>query len=129
MAEDQQPRTGMLQSLRRLCETGATLLHNRMELFGIELREAEARLIKVLLLAAAAIFLGNAALLVLTATIVIAVGEKARVPVLIGLCVFYVVAAAAAYLFIRKEIHSTPPPFSGTVGELRKDQEWLRGRN
>jgi uncharacterized membrane protein YqjE len=117
----------MLGSLRRLCDNGVTLLHNRVELFSVELQELNARLVKIVLLAAAAILLGHMAFLLLTAIILVAVGEKARGLVLIGLCVLYALAATAAFFALRKELRA-PPPLSGTVDQLKKDQEWLRER-
>jgi uncharacterized membrane protein YqjE len=128
MPDDDPPPAGILQSFRRLCDTGVTLLHNRVQLFAVEAQEQKARLIKVLLLAAVTVFLGNLALLLLTATIVVLAGEGRRVLALAGLCVIYLLAAAGAFFALRKELRSAPPPFSGTLGELRKDQEWLSGR-
>jgi uncharacterized membrane protein YqjE len=128
MPNNDPPSAGVLQVLRRLCDTGVALLHNRIELFAVELQEQKARLVKVLLLAGAAIFLGNTAILVLTAAIVILAGADARVPVVVGLCVLYVVAAAVAFLALRKEIRSAPRPFNGTLAELKKDREWLMSR-
>jgi uncharacterized membrane protein YqjE len=128
MPDNDPPSARILQSFRRFCDTGLALLHNRVELFAVEVHEQKARLVKVLLLAASAIFLGNTALLVLTAAIVVLVGDDARVPVAVCLCVLYAVAAGAAFLALRKEMRSGPPPFSGTLGELRKDREWLNSR-
>jgi uncharacterized membrane protein YqjE len=127
MADPNEPPTGILGSLRRLCDNGVTLLHNRMELFSVELQEQNVRLVRLMLLAAVAILLGHMAFLLLTAILLVAVGEEARGPVLIGLCVLYALAAAAAFFALRKELRA-PPPFSGTLDQLKKDQEWLRGR-
>ncbi len=127
MTDNNEPQTGMLGSLRRLCDNGVTLLHNRVELFAVELQELNARLVKIMLLAAVAILLGHMAFLLLTAIILVAVGEKALGPVLIGLCLLYALAAAAAFFGLRRELRA-PPPFSGTLDQLKKDQEWLNGR-
>ncbi len=117
----------MLGSLRRLCDNGLTLLHNRVELFSVELQEQKARLVKIMLLAAVAILLGHMAFLLLTAIILVVVGEEARGLVLVGLCVLYALAATVAFFALRKELRG-PPPLSGTLDQLKKDQEWLNGR-
>jgi uncharacterized membrane protein YqjE len=125
MPDKASPPHGILASVRRLCDTGLGLLQNRVELFALEVEEQKARLVRVLLLAALTVFLGNTAVLVITATIVVVVGPKARVPVLIGLSLFYVLAALLALLALRKEMAAAPPPFDDTVSELKKDREWL----
>jgi uncharacterized membrane protein YqjE len=119
---------GILQSLRRLCDNALALVQNRAELFAVELQEQKEHLGRALLIAAAALLLANSALLVITATIVVLVSENARGPVLIVLSLLYILAVVAAFLLLRSELRSTPPPFSGTVSELRKDREWLTSR-
>jgi uncharacterized membrane protein YqjE len=127
MSDSNGAQTGMLGSLRRLCDNGVTLLHNRVELLSVELQEQKARLVKLLVLAAVASLVGFVAFLLLNAVILVAVGDEARFPVLIGLCVLYALVAAAAIFALRKELRA-PLPFSGTLDQLKKDQEWLRGR-
>lgn len=129
MEEKPPPRAGIFESARKLGRTGVAVLQNRLELFAVELEEQKVRLVRVLVLAGAAIFLGNTALLAVSATIVIAVGEQARVGVLIGLSVVYAGAALWAVLALRKELRSAPPPFEETVTELKKDSEWLAPRD
>ena len=82
----------------------------------------------MLLLAAAAIFLANTAVLVVTAMIVVLAGDNARVAVLVCLSLVYVLGALAAFLALRRELRSAPPPFNGTVSELKKDCDWLNPR-
>ncbi len=128
MAEPEPPGTGIIESLRRLCASVLSLVQNRVELFAVEVQEQKVRLVRVLILAAVTVFLGNTALVVVTATIVVLAGDEARSAVLIGLSVFYLLAVAIAALALRRELHSAPPPFSDTVSELKKDCEWLKPR-
>jgi uncharacterized membrane protein YqjE len=121
-------RTGILETLRKLGRTGVAVVRNRVELFSVELEEQKGRLIKVLVLAGAAIFLGNTALLAVSATIVVLVGERARLAVLVGLSAIYLLAALWAFLALRKELRSAPPPFQETVSELKKDSDCLNPR-
>ena len=105
------------------------VVQNRIELFSVEIEEQKVRVVRLLVLAGAAIFLGNTFLLTVSATIVVMVGETARVPVLIGLSVIYLASALWAFLALRKELRSAPPPFHETVSELRKDSQWLNPPN
>lgn len=129
MGEDSPPPSGILESLRKLGRTGVAVLQNRLELFSVELEEQKVRLVRVLVLAGAAIFLGNTALLAVSATIIVAAGERARLAVLIGLSVIYIGAAVWACIALRRELRSAPPPFQDSVSELKKDSEWLKPRN
>ena len=128
MDENSPPR-GILGSLRNLGRSAVAVLQNRIELLSVELEEQKLRLTKVLILAGAAIFLGNTAVMAVSVTIVMLVGEHARLPVLIGLSVFYVAAAVWAALALRKELRSSPPPFQDSIKELRKDTDWLNPSN
>jgi uncharacterized membrane protein YqjE len=126
---NQDPRpAGILESLRRICDNGLALVQNRAELFAVEVQEQKVRVGRTLLLAAVALLLANSALLVIATTSVVLAGPNARAPVLIVLSLAYVVATVVAFVLLRNELRSTPPPFNGTVSELRKDREWLTSR-
>lgn len=129
MGEKPPAPAAILESLGRLGRTGVAVLQNRLSLFSVELEEQKVRVVRLLMLAGAAIFLGNTALLTVSATIVVVAGEAARVPVLIGLSVIYVAGALWAFLALRRELRSAPPPFQETVSELKKDTEWLNPPN
>lgn len=129
MAGDEPPRSGIFASLRSICDSGIALLQNRVELFSVELEEQKIRLVRLLALVAAAVFLANTAVLAITVTIIVVVGNRARVPVLIGLCVLYSGAAVAAFLALRKELKEGPEPFEGTISEIKRDREWLNRRS
>ena len=105
------------------------MLQNRIELFAVELEEQKVRVMRLLLLAAVTVLLGNTAVLVLTAAIVALAGETAWKIVLAGFAIFYLLAAIVAALFLRRELRSAPPAFQDTVAELGKDHEWLSGGN
>ena len=124
MAESSPPQ-GLLESLRRLGRSAMAVLRNRIELLSVELEEQKLRLTRVVLLAVAAVFLGNTALIAVSATIVVLVGERMRSVVLIGLSVFYTGAAWWAFWALRRELRTAPPPFQESIAELKKDSDWL----
>ena len=125
MPQDDLPSEGIFEALRKLCCTGLGALQNRLELFGVEVDQQRARFLRMLFLGAFTVLFANTALLVVTATIVVLAGEGARIAVLIGLSLVYIGAAGGMFLFLRKDFRSAPPPFSGTISELKKDREWL----
>ena len=129
MAEGEPPSRGVLQSLRGLTDSILALLQNRLELFGVEIQEQKERLLRVLIWTAVVVFLGNMTAILLTLTIVVLAGEKARGPVLIGLTLVYLAGAIAAILALRKEMRSVPPALRETIAEIKKDRDWLKPPN
>ena len=125
MAADPPPPAGVLESVRRLINTGVAVLQNRIQLFSVELEEQKVRVVRLLVLAGVTIFLANTALLAVSATIVVLAGDQARPAVLIALSVIYVAGAVWAGFALRKEIKSAPAPFQETLSELKKDTDWL----
>ena len=128
MGESEQPVNGVIERLRKLCGTGVGLLQTRVELFAVELREEKARLVKLFVFAVATVFLGMMALTLVTVTVIILTWDHAQVPVLVGLSLFYLLAASVAFLALWKHIHAPPLPFNETVAELKKDRECLDSR-
>jgi uncharacterized membrane protein YqjE len=128
MALNEPPAGGVFESLRRLGVNGLALMRNRLELFSVELQIEEARLIKLLVLAAVGVLLANMAVLMGTAVIIILADGKVRVPVLVGLFLFYALAATAIFFALRRHLRSTTPPFNETLSEVKKDCEWLTSR-
>lgn len=128
MAEGEPASGGVLESVRRLCDSGLAQVQNRIELFAVELQEEKARLVRVLVLAAGVFFLAGVAVVMVTLTIVWLAGESARVPLMIGFSVLYIAGAIWGIFALRKLILHTPPPFQDTISELKKDRDWLSSR-
>jgi uncharacterized membrane protein YqjE len=128
MSEGEPPSGGVLDSFRRLCDSGLAQVQNRIELFGVEFQEEKARLLRTLVLAAGVFFLAGVAVVMVTLTVIWLAGESARMPLLILFSVLYLAGAVAGFLALRKLILSTPPPFQDTISELKKDRDWLSSR-
>src|SRR6185436_323791 len=111
MAEGEQPQAGVVESLRRLCDSFLAQLQTRVELFAVELQEEKARLVRVVVIAAGVFFLAALAVVMVTITIVWLAGPDARAPLLIGFSVLYIAAAIWGILALRKLVLHTPPPF------------------
>jgi uncharacterized membrane protein YqjE len=117
---------GLLESARNLVSGILDLGRTRFELFSTELREEMNRL--------AAAIIGGLAVLVFTAiglgfgavAIILSVDESKRLPVTIGAAVFFLLAAAVAWLLLRRLATVKPRPFDATLSELRNDLQALK---
>lgn len=126
MSEPAQHPPGLGDSLRRVGDTALSLLQNRLELLFLELKEEQYRFIEILLWAAALIFLGIMAAIVVTFTIVSLFPNQAA-GLLIGFSVLYVGLAILSFYRLRAQFKRSMP-FSGTLAEIKKDLECLRSQ-
>jgi uncharacterized membrane protein YqjE len=101
-------------------------LHNRVELFAVELQEEKSRAIELLIFAMCGVFLGVIAVVVVTFTIAFLLEGDARRIALIIFSALYVVGSAGFFLAVRSLLKNRPPPFSATIAELKKDRACLR---
>lgn len=125
---DDPNHTSLFGSAKRLGELAVATAHNRIELFAVELQEEKCRLIQAILLTAASIAFGVAALTLLTLTVIILFWEHGRVPALCVLSGLFIVATILLVRALRKVLGSAPG-FSGTLGELEKDRVCFRSRD
>ena len=117
---------GLLESARNLVAGFLDLGRTRFELFGTELREEMNRL-------AAAVIGGLAVLVFATiglgfgaVAIILSVDESKRLPVTIGVAVFFLLAAGIAALVLRRLATLKARPFDATLSELRSDLQALK---
>ncbi|OLS62940.1 phage holin family protein [Pseudomonas putida] len=112
-------------SSRRLGAAILGLLHGHVELFGIELQEQKARTLNLLLFAGLALVFALLLLTALSALLLVLLWDTYRLAGIIGLCVFYGVAAVFCAVRLKAAVHDELSPFSGTLEELAKDRERL----
>ena len=120
---------GFLDSLRGL---GANLLgtvHDRVELFTVELHEEKVRFIQILLWIGGIAFAAVMAITFVSLTLVYLFWESARLAVLSGLAGFYLVALGAAALSFKRYLARQPRPFDATLQELREDRSCMQSEN
>jgi uncharacterized membrane protein YqjE len=129
MSEREPASAGFLDSLRGL---GANLLgtvHDRIQLFTVELHEERMRLIQVLLWIGAIAFAGVMAMTFVSLTLVYLFWETARLAVLGGLAVFYVAALVGTAFAFKRYLARQPRPFDATLQELREDRACMQPGN
>jgi uncharacterized membrane protein YqjE len=117
---------GLLESARNLLSGILDLGRTRFELFSTELREELTRL--------AAAIVGGLAVLIFAAiglgfgavAIILSVDESRRVPVTVGVAVFFLVIAGIAAWRVRNVATMKAHPFGDTLAELREDLTALK---
>lgn len=112
-------------SIRRLGAAFLGLLHNHVELFGIELQEQKARTVSVLLFAGLSLVFALLLLVGLSALVLILLWDTYRLAGIIGLCVFYLLAAMFCAMRLKSAIFDESSPFESTLEELANDRERL----
>ena len=117
--------TGPGSSSRRLGAAFLGLLHSHVELFGIELQEQKARTVSLLLFAGLALAFALLLLVGLSTLVMIVFWDTYRLPAIIALCVFYVLACIFCAIRLRAAIFDESSPFHGTLEELANDRERL----
>jgi uncharacterized membrane protein YqjE len=117
---------GFLESARNLLAGILDLGRTRFELFSTELREELTRLaaaivggLAVLLFAAIGLAFGAVA-------IILSVDEAKRLPVTVGVAVFFLAAAGIAAWRVQRVAAMKPHPFDATIAELRQDLTALK---
>ena len=117
--------SGILASLRRVIEGGLGLVQNRVELIGLELREAHYRLIEAIILAAILFALGLLTIGLVTLLVVVLFWDSARLAAIGGLIGLYAISGLLVWRHLDRRWKAFQP-FAGTLGELKKDRACLR---
>jgi len=114
--------SGLFEALGSLGSTGTGMFGDRLELAGLELREAKIRLVQFLILCLAGTGLSLLGLILLALAVVYALPPQWRLPALAALGAASLLAGLAAFLALRSRIRRAPPAFAQTLEELRKDK-------
>jgi len=117
---------GLLRSAQGLVATLLGLARTRLELLSVELQEALARLVLVMVGAVAAILLVALALGFGAVALVMAVAPEHRVAVAAGLAAAFLGAAALIAWRVRREARARP--FAASLAELERDARALEPR-
>lgn len=110
---------------KRLSAALLGLLHSHIELFGIELQEQKARTLSLLLFAGLALVFALLLLTALSGLLLVLLWDSYRLAGIIGLCVFYSLAALYCGLRLKATVFDESSPFNATLEELAKDRERL----
>ncbi|MCX6955347.1 MAG: phage holin family protein [Verrucomicrobia bacterium] len=120
---------GIIGSFRTLGHGLLSTVHDRVELFSLELQEEKFRLIQTFIWICAAVFSGMMAITFVSLTLVFFFWESARLAVLGGVTLFYVGAFVAIVVGFRRFIARLPTPFAATRQELSEDRACILRQN
>ncbi len=125
--ETQSPTApSLLASLRSMGELLVGSLHERFELFSLELHEEKHRVLQSLIWLAAALFCGALALVFASITLVVLFWDTARVAALLSLTGLYALAGVLLAMRVRRLRAAQPKPFAATIAELEHDRACIR---
>ena len=116
---------GLFASTRGLLGTCVTLLHNRLELLGVELAEERTRLVAVLAYGASAFLCIAAGLIFLAIFLTVLLWESNRLLALGVFSALFLGAGIASLTLAIGLARSGSKLFSASLAELRKDAEVL----
>jgi uncharacterized membrane protein YqjE len=118
---------GLFDSLKALGRTAVEALHTRLDLLSTELKEEQARITELLVIAFLSLLCLFLAIVFAAFFVVVAVWDTPyRLWVTAGLAAVLAGAAAALWQQFRRGITSRPRPFHATLEELSGDLERLR---
>jgi uncharacterized membrane protein YqjE len=116
---------GLFASTKGLLGTGVALLHNRLELLGVELAEERVRLVSVLAYGAAAFLCIAAGLIFLAILLTVLLWDSNRLLALGVFSALFLGAGIASLTLAVSLARSGSKLFSASLAELRKDRETL----
>ena len=123
MAENGHRPPGLAALSSRMVRTGVGLLRNRAELLSLEWEEERARLLELFLWAVGFLFFVVMAFALITASIIFAVPEHARIYVAVGFAVLYLGGAVAVWLTLKSMLKQEP--FQESIRQVKMDKAWV----
>ncbi len=124
-AEETPVPHGLFASTKGLLTTCVSLLHNRFELFSVELAEEKSRLISLLAYGGAAFLCIAAGLIFLAIFFTVMLWDNNRLLALGIFSALFLGAGLASLVLAMNLARSGSKLFSASLAELRKDRESL----
>jgi uncharacterized membrane protein YqjE len=115
-----------LGSFRTLGDGLLAVVQDRLALLALEIEEERDRLLRTFVWLFALVFTGTMAVLFGSFTLVYLYWETARLGVLGGLALFYLLAFGLTALCFRRFLARQTRPFASTLQELGADRQCLR---
>ena len=112
-------------TLRRLSETVLSILHNRLELITLELKEEKYWAVGTLIVAVLAASFAILSIVAVLVTIAFLVPAEARGWVMIGISVLMIAGVVICGLTLKARLNR-PPMMADSLAELKKDIECLK---
>lgn len=124
-ADRESGQRGLFASTKGLLGTGVTLIHNRLELLGVELAEERVRLVSMLAYGGAAFLCIAAGLIFLAIFVTVLLWDSNRLLALGVFSALFLGAGIASLTLAMSLGRSGSKLFSASLAELRKDSDAL----
>jgi uncharacterized membrane protein YqjE len=115
----------LFASTKGLLGTGVTLIHNRLELLGVELAEERVRLVSLLAYGGAAFLCLSAGLVFLAIFLTVLLWDSNRLLALGVFSALFIGAGIASLMLAMSLARGGSKLFSASLAELRKDRDAL----
>lgn len=112
-------------TLRRLSETVLSILHNRLELLTLELKEEKYWAVGTLIVAVLASSFAVLSIVAVLVTIALLVPAEARGWVMVGISAALISGGMICILNLKARLNR-PPALADTLAQLKKDIECLK---
>ena len=116
---------GLFASTKGLLGTGVTLIHNRLELLGVELAEERVRLVSMLAYGGAAFLCISAGLVFLAIFLTVLLWDSNRLLALGVFSALFIGAGVSSLMLAMSLARGGSKLFSASLAELRKDRDAL----
>lgn len=111
----------------RLAATLVAMIRTRLELASVEVQEQSQRYLGYLLLSLLALFLFAIAIVLVALFVIILFWDTHRIAAVLGTAAVFALAAVVIAMKVRAGFAAQPGPLSATLGELKKDIDFLKG--
>ncbi len=118
-----------MEAFKRAFDSFIQSVETRLDLFAVELQEEKIRLVQIVLWLCSAVFLTAISLVMITLTIVIAVGEEYKLISLVVCSVLYVVGAVVSANKLYQSLYQSEQPFADTISQLKQDRDRFKPRS
>lgn len=113
---------GLFESLSRLAAGLLAVAHTRLELFSVDLSEAQEHLLGLLLTGLAAVFALGVGLVLATFALILLFWDSHRLLALGVIATIYLGAGLVLAMRLSRQVREAPQLFSASLAELSKDR-------
>jgi uncharacterized membrane protein YqjE len=128
LPQEQQPVTGLFQSLSNFAGTLIAIAHTRLQLLTTELQEEVRQVGAILLWAFIAAFAAMMGLFLGALAVIFVFWDTHRIAASLAMIALFILIAMGAGLMLAKKLRDKPPMLDDTLAELAKDRDNLKAR-
>ena len=128
LPQEQQPVSGLFQSLSNFAGTLLAIAHTRLQLLTTELQEEVRQVGAILLWAFIAAFAAMMGLFLGALAVIFVFWETHRIAASLAMIALFLLIATGAGLMLARKLRDKPPMLDDTLAELAKDRDNLKAR-